>query len=545
MKRFLTILLMALLFLFLSGCKEKTVVPEVSPPGTPPAEIDPEPEEPSVLGGDIVLSGNSYWVAYGHEDNVLIDLTLREDGTARIREIENGLWLVNSADEQNMRWISVADGTLRLYASDNDAEPCCTGYISGDGTLELERLSGTYKFRQEPVPEGGALYAPAELQGVWLQVSSEIEGDQNETMPGRLESLIFRPAQNGDIHTLLVTSETRIYDGYLVESEFHETDITVLDQSLYSGCGNEEWSVRIGEESALNENGYPINTETYVTLLDQNTLLRQRYFSFDGGPGISYQTFKRFLPRESPDLYRAQLEGCNFELSSYTAGDGTVQDAPDGVESFFLHLDTRGEHYFTIHFDDGSDHHGSGIWIKGEGGTILLYSEENESDWFGGAVQAENETPTIFLWYDGGIMQLDYSENDWEWGGYADTMDDLEGNAFAAPANALLVYYGDDYLDMDRYRNNPSIPIYELADGPDVRQILISCVNDNTALWLVNDGFEVARFGTLMAGESIIIQTGYPDSGGPQLFMEFDGEEYYIELSSACLPPDTWDYIVI
>ena len=541
MKRFLT-LLAALLVLSLSGCKEKPVVPEPLPPETPPVEMEPEPEEPTVLGGDIVLSGNSYWVAYEHEDNVLIDLTLREDGTARIREIENGLWLINSADEQNMLWTSVADGSICLYASANDTEPCCAGYIGGDGTLELERLSRTYKFRRDPMPEGGALYAPAELQGVWLQVSSEVEGDQNETMPGRLESLVFRPARNGDRQTLLVTSETRIYDGYLLESEFNETDITVLDQSLYSGCGNEEWSVRIGEESALNENGYPINTETYVTLLDQNTLLRQRYFSFDGGPGISYQTFKRFLPRETPDLYRAELEGCNFELSSYTAGDGTVQDAPVGVQSFFLHLDTQGEHYFTIHFDDGSYHRGDGIWIKGEGGTILLYSEENENDWFAGAVQSENGTPTVFLWYDGGIMRLDYTENDSDWGGYVDTMTDLEGNAFAAPENAVLIYYGDEYLDMDWYRDNEGIPSYELADGPDVRQILLSCAVDDTPVWIENGGFKIAQLGTMMAGESIIVQTGYD---GAHLCFEYSGIEYYIELSQSALPLDAWDYITV
>jgi hypothetical protein len=82
--------------------------------------------------------------SFGDDNDWNMNMTDFPDSVAMIKAANEALkakWLVNSADEQNMRWISVADGTLRLYASDNDAEPCCTGYISGDGTLELERLS--------------------------------------------------------------------------------------------------------------------------------------------------------------------------------------------------------------------------------------------------------------------------------------------------------------------------------------------------------------------------------------------------------------------
>lgn len=545
MKRITSILLSLLLMLSVVGCgtSEAPPTPEPEAP-TPPPVDDPHPEEPTVLGGDIVLSGESYWVA-DTSDELLIDLTLFEDGTARLREIENGLWLVSSVQEENMLWTSVADGTIRLYASVDDADPCCIGYLGADGTMELERAGGTYQFRQEEMPQGGNLYAPAQLQGVWLQTEYEIEGDVGETMPGRLESLVFRPDLVGDRQTLLVTSETRIYDGYLLEEEFSGADITVLDEPLYSGCGNEEWSVRIGEESPLNEDGYPINTETYVTLLDQNTLLQQCYFTFDGGPGVSYQTFKRFLPNASAEISLAQLEGCNFELSGFTTGDGTVQNAPDGVQSFFLHLDTQGEHYFTVTFEDGSYHRGEGNWLKGEGGTVLLYSEGNEDDWFAGAAQAVDEVPEVCLWYKGGIMKLTYTEEYSDWGGYVDTMTDLEGNAFSAPAEALLVYYGDSYLDMSAFRDNQWVQYFALADGPDAREILFTSVTDDTTFWVENDGVKVAELGTMMAGESFVIRVGYPETEGSHLCFAVGEEEYYLELSHRSLSLNMWDYIVV
>ena len=543
MKRINSILLSLLFMLCAAGCGTSEAPPAPEPEAPPPA-VEPQPEEPEVLGGDIVISGDSYWVADTSGD-LLVDLTLWEDGTARIREIESDLWLVSSSEERNMFWTSVADGTIRLYASTDDAEPCCIGYIGADGTLELERSGGTYRFRKGPMPEGGALYSPAELQGVWLQTQYEIEGDMGEMMPGRMESLVLRPDWSGDRKTLLATAESRIYDGYLIGEDFSGADITVLDEPLYSGCGNEEWSVRIGEESPLNEDGYPINKEVYVTLLDQNTLLQQCYFTIDGGPGVSYQTFKRFLPGASAEISLAQLEGCNFELSSFTAGDGTVQNAPDGVQSFFLHLDTQGEHYFTVNFDDGTRYRGEGNWLKGEGGTVLLYSEGNEDDWFAGAAQAVDEVPELYLWYKGGIMKLTYTEDYSDWGGYVDTMTDLEGNVFAAPAEALLVFYGDGYLDMSEFRDSQWVQYFALADGPDAREILFSAVIDDTAFWVENDGVEVADLGTMMAGESFVIRVGYPESEGSHLCFAVGGEEYYLELSHSSLSLNMWDYIVI
>lgn len=565
MRRLLAILLSLLLLVSLSACGQKT------PAGSEPIPTDKEdqggkaPEITPTTSIPLPLTGDTYWVAceiaedgrpwMSTSDNILTDLTLWADGTARIREIENGIWLINEGDEQNMTWKQEKDGTLNLYTVYSGDEPCWSGTVTEDG-IALNHLERTFYFRQEPMPEGGALYSPAELQGVWLQIGSEVEGYVEESLPGCFYSLVFHNDWSGDQQTLLVSSERGDYSGYVASDTYYNREVTVLDDIIYSGCGNEEWSVRIGDLSPLNENGYPENPEIYVTLLDQNTLLQQQYFSFDGGPGVSYQTYKRFLPEVCWDLDAADLEGGDFELVSFTAADGTKQDAPDGVSDFYLHLDTDGAHFFSVTFDDGREFSSNGKWIFGEGGTLLLfnpdsdgewlYHEDIECDWFAGAAQSFNKIPEIYLWYEGGIMRLEHvdgSGGENYGGGYVDTMDDLEGNAFAAPGNAVLVFYGDEYLDMDWYRQNKDLPFYELTAGPDARQVLISCVLDNTDVWIENNGLVVAQLGPLMAGESVIVQLSYPESGGSHLCFEFGGNEYYIELDRSSLPLDTWDYI--
>lgn len=397
---------------------------------------------------------------------------------------------------------------------------------------------------EEPEPEIISACSPADLHGVWLQVGSEVEGDINATMPAYFHALIFEADAAGQ--TLMASARAGDYYGFVDEDSYDDRQVTVLDEPLYEGCGNDVWSVRIGEQSPLNEHGYPAQTEIYVTLTDQNTLLQQHYFSFDGGPGVSYQTYRRFLPKAPGGMEEAALAGGVFELAGYIDADGVRHDEHPLYSGFRLHLKADGGYTFDASCagESGGDCAGAGYdWSLGEGGTLLLRSEDTQNG-FGGTAYWHDETqriPELFLWDNmDGILCLKYVA----WDDSGDTMTDLEGNAFAAPADALLVCYGDGYLDMDYYRSNEAIPFHALADGPDVHQILLSCVNDNTTLWLENDGFEVARLGTMMAGESVILQLGYPDSGGPLLFMEVGGEEYYIELSQSILPLDTWDYIV-
>lgn len=429
MKRLIAFVLSLLMVLSLAACGQDEppdagsdpITPQhggLKPGGssdapTPPDDTTPQTEDSN--GG--LLEGDSYWVleeSVGDirstelPKNLWTDLTLWADGTARIREIENGIWLYGNKEEWNLTWKCEVDGTLHLYNGYSRDIPYSSGKVTEDG-IEISRFEGTFRFRQEPMPEGGALYSPAELRGVWLQVSSEVDGYEEASLPGVFNSLIFQPDWAGDNQMVLrVSSESGDYSGFVADGRYYEREITILDQPIYSGCGNDVWSVRIGDESPLNEYGNPQGMETYVTLLDQNTLLQQHYFSNDEGrtPGVSYQTYKRFLPVASYDLERADLEGSCFELAGYTAADGKNLPAPPGISNFTLYLNEIGYHY-TVTFDDGSDYNGTGhYWALGEGGTLLMSNADSLQDCYVGAAQNFNGIPELHLWCEGGIIWL-------------------------------------------------------------------------------------------------------------------------------------------
>ena len=542
MKRLTAFALSLLMVFSLVACGEETppdaggdpVTPQhggLKPGGSSDTATPPDDTPPQTEGSNVgIPEGDSYWVACESEGDereyvpesgdLLTDLTLWADGTARIREVEHGLWLSSEGDEQNLTWKQEEDGTLHLYNGYTGDSPYHSGKVTEDG-IELSRFGGTYRFRQEPMPEGGALYSPAELQGVWLQTGSEVEGYTEQSMPSRLNSLIFCADWDGDKQTLRASSERIDYNEYMPFGTYQDQVITVLDEPIYEGCGNDAWSVRIGEEAAKNENGYPEagKTELYVTLLDQNTLLQQQYFSIDGGPAVAYQTYQRILPEISWGLEEADLEGGDFELACFTAADGTRQDAPPGVSDFYLHLDVHGQQFFTVTFEDGSEYSGGGEWILGEGGTLLLFNENKfydwpydehiDSEWFAGAVQSFNEIPEVYLWLEGGVMRLDHVEGSGgenyggEWEGYVDTMNDLEGRAFAAPENALFVLYNQDYTDMTKLN---SLRCYEIDDDPEAQYVLVTSVIDGSYFWLDEDGFCREDFGTVDAGESFLFK---------------------------------------
>ena len=402
----------------------------------------------------------------------------------------------------------------------------------------------------EPTPalpndenEGTCSYM--ELEGVWLQTGYEIEGEIGETMPLNFNSLVFKAEGTGEAKILLASSEEWYIDGFDDYGSYYDRSVTLLDEPLYEGCGNEVWCVRVGDESPLSESGYPIETETYVTLIDQNTLLRQLYFSYDDGaiPMVSYQTYKRFLP-EASDVSEETLAGSDFELAGYIDADGVRRDEHPAYSDFRLHLDAGGDYCFMS--ADGAEEHngGGGYWAVGCGGTILLCNKDFAEECFAGAAVCQNGVPEIFLWDNaGGILCLKHMENgDERWSGYVDTMTDIEGNAFAAPGNALCVLYNQSYADFgDLY----SLPFYEVSDSAEAQWVLLTAVEDGSYLWLQDqEGYCAEDFGTLDAGDSILVRLDIPESGGLILQISTSLGDYCYELTRDSLTMvDNWGYI--
>ena len=68
-----------------------------------------------------------------------------------------------------------------------------------------------------------------------------------------------------------------------------EAELELLEEPVYEGCGNDEWSVKFLTYNST----YGEDEEFYATLIDENTLLLQHLYPFDGTQGVSYQTYTR------------------------------------------------------------------------------------------------------------------------------------------------------------------------------------------------------------------------------------------------------------
>ncbi|MBR6684053.1 MAG: hypothetical protein IKL38_06900, partial [Firmicutes bacterium] len=161
------------------------------------------------------------------------------------------------------------------------------------------------------------------------------------------------------------------------------------------------------------ENGYPVETEYYATLLDYNTLLLQQYYTLDGSPSVSYQTYVRFPDLVSWQSYEAMdLNSSNWVCYDYVGIDGEPAPMPEEVDHLSIMLSE--DQSCQIVYGDGTT--AEGIWQLENGGVILLRSnEEAESEfWLGGAVSGyyietaadSIEAYDMALYYNGGIMKL-------------------------------------------------------------------------------------------------------------------------------------------
>lgn len=378
---------------------------------------------------DKLLKEDSYWTAYelkdflGLEelpaDDKWIDLILWADGRAQLREVQNEL-ILNNDLMLHMTW-KREGSSLGLYVKGFD-EPYCEGTIDENG-IALSYYGGMLYLKQDTMPgEIGELLSPAQLTGTWVMTSGMVEGWEWDARDEREYGvLFFDSAWNEEIAgpVLHADYESRTGWGDMRES-FYDQELTLLEEPVYEGCGNEKWSVRIGPESPVNEHGYPKETDYYVTLLDENTLLLQSYYTIDDGPGVSYSYFKRILPTASVwELETAELEGGDWEFVSFTDSNGNELDQVPGMENLSVHLDVMG--CCSVSWEEPSTEElisGEAKWILGSGGGFLICEGEQEEAWFSGGILMHNiETLEesiynleMYLYYAGGVIKLIHVE---------------------------------------------------------------------------------------------------------------------------------------
>ncbi|MDO4733514.1 MAG: hypothetical protein Q4B50_08405 [Bacillota bacterium] len=521
------------------------------------------------------LNGDSFWYAYKWENNGQsmqlpsdgweVDVMLWEDGRARLRNMEDRI-AINSPDSLRLSWELSGD---QLYLYDRGSERLMyQGELVG-AEIKLEFFGGTLYLKEKLLPTvEGELYSPAELLGTWLMVSGETEGSSWEAMPGTFVSLVFQLDWTLENPRLLVDSDQGDFYGFLPEG-FRGLEAFVLDDFLYEGCGNESWSVRLGLESPLDANGYPVNTEYYLTLLDEDTLLQQSYFAIDGSPRISYQVFKRALPEISSwAVQEGDLQGSDWECISFVDAAGRRRPLPPGYSSFYMHLDTDRQSFIRWEKDNGDSYSSYGNYMLGVGGALLICGEDSSRDWFAGAIRIDSSgTPAgiqeeyeLYLHFANGTLMLrkidgSGGENHLggedenrpgggsEGAGSEESMNTLEYNAFSAPAGSLLVLYDETYVDFDHFTD---ILFYDISDGPNSCNLILSSVADGTRVWLEDHGSVVGDFGTLHAGDSVKFRVGLPnESSGLLLCFTVNGEDYHFDLFQGNLGfYDGWSYII-
>lgn len=416
-KRTVAVLLLAMaVLLSLAACGQTGEKP-LSPKQDTLPTMEPTEPAPQLTPGTAATerkaaenpigTEDTYWVAcewYSEDgegaegpfqmqpDEWVVDLIIRADGTARFRDIHDGLYLMDDAD-LNMTWEETHDGNIQFY--NNIYLHQVYQAVWEEDALLFDYRGIALTMRQSDLPcEAGDLYHPAELVGTWLMVSGETEGWEWNAMPGELETLVFKTVSSAMDVTLAADRECRDHYGTLTDS-IHGEELSILDEPLCEGCNNKVWSVRIGPESPKDANGYPTRTEFYVTMLERNTLLMQRYYTLDGYPAVSYQTFRR-MPQLLTwwDVQAQDLADTSWICTGYLAADGTEHSMPAYLDDFYLYLGTD-EECWVGRMDKGSNAYTDtqGTWTLSNGGVLLLRSEGYESPegycpefWYGGAV---------------------------------------------------------------------------------------------------------------------------------------------------------------
>ena len=119
---------------------------------------------------------------------------------------------------------------------------------------------------------------PIMLEGTWVLSHTEVEGDKSYDLAGT-QVIEITPKSN-DIYRISLTNST------FPQNSFKNKDLVVIEEELYSGCGNDEWSAVAGYTG-------PGGLEHALTLRFDGTLLLQNYWEMDGAPMVSYCWFIR------------------------------------------------------------------------------------------------------------------------------------------------------------------------------------------------------------------------------------------------------------
>jgi len=142
---------------------------------------------------------------------------------------------------------------------------------NGNITSEWER-----QYRYLFADEGAE---PVDMVGTWELAWTEVEGYREE-----LDDSTTTLVVSGGLEEDLAITYT---DGQFPDENFRDKALTVVDEEMYYGCGNDRWLANV---DYVDDYG----TSFAVTLLDDGTLLMQMHWEMDGGiPMVAYRGFTK------------------------------------------------------------------------------------------------------------------------------------------------------------------------------------------------------------------------------------------------------------
>lgn len=392
---------------------------------TPPAQTPGESQTGQPVQKDETIGHeDTYWIATSWKGNGeddpegkrelpteewSIDLIVRTDGTAQLRDIHDGVCLMDDRC-MYLTWERTPQDEW-TFSGIQSPTPVLIG-THDDGVLTLRYFDVVLTMKRMPMPQTvGEKHVPAQLAGTWVMVTGITEGYEWEAMPGDLSSIVFAaksPEAEGPMY-LSADMVAQDSEGKLM-CETRGQEVEVLQEPLYFGCENEDWSVRIGAVAPKDENGYPTQTEFYATLIGEDKLLVQQYYTLDGSPAVSYQIYWRMTDFVSWfDHTDMDLDFSNWTCNGYETPDGEEMPLPDGWENFSVTLSSDGS--CLVSYAEGNTQKGK--WKLEKGGVLLLRGADDHF-WFGGVItgymvdttDVSAETYQMGLYHNGGILKL-------------------------------------------------------------------------------------------------------------------------------------------
>jgi len=390
---------------------EEPIPPEEPEPSEEPAPSE-EPEVPDdILPEETIGNEDTYWVVsswssiYDAElaqpqllpsELWSLDLFVRVDGTAKFRDIHEGICLADDS-YLDLYWERTLEGEFLFYSA-LYAEPVLRGTCE-DGVFSLEYFGNKLTMLQEQIPQTvGEMYVPAELAGTWLLVSGETETDSWTVMPHELTSIVIRVTSYEGPLILVADVEKRDHEGTMMQYDYGWA-VDVSPSPLYDGCENDIWSINIGGgvEAAIR-----------ATMIDENILLVQQ----DSVDGIqTYVRFSELTTWMSPESMT--LDYTNWVCTGYEDIYGEELPLPSELEGLSLVLCP--DMTCSVCFADGNVR--EGFWSLENGGVLLMHDPAAESFWFGGVivgywVETDFESMPMYqmaVYYNGGILKLTVS----------------------------------------------------------------------------------------------------------------------------------------